>query len=99
MVMSSVFMHDHNYYFIIILLFSYIHIQKQHYMTSTTYYTIRHNLIAVRRAGIPGQDGSGNRTNQGYIQSATHSKCAAGVRVHELAAYQCALATACVRMI
>ena len=96
MVMSSVFMQDHNYYFIIILLLSYIHIHKQHYMTSTTYYTIRHNLIAVR---IPGQDGSGNRTNQGYIQSATHSKCAAGVRVHELAAYQCALATACVRMI
>ena len=59
MVMSSVFMQDHNYYFIIILLFSYIHIHKQHYMTSTTYYTIRHNLIAVR---IPGQDGSGNRT-------------------------------------
>ena len=59
MVMSSAFMHD---YFCIILLFSYIHIQKQHYITCTTYYTIRHNLIAVGRAGIPDQDGSGNRT-------------------------------------
>ena len=71
MVTSSAFMHDHYFYYFIILLFSYIHIQK--YITSTTYYTIRHNLIAVRRAGIPDQDGLAWQWNEPGLYSIGNS--------------------------
>ena len=30
-----------------------MHIQKQHYIKRTTYHSLRHNLIAIRRVGAP----------------------------------------------
>ena len=54
-----------------ILLFFLLFIIK-HYIKSTTYHSLRHNLIVVKRVGALWPDGTGNGTNQGYNQLAVN---------------------------